>query len=132
MSNPKTPAPINKVRWLMLLYIAVILLGTMSFAASTEFTEKRELFRGLLRVAGFSYLVWWLPTLDKRAWWAAVVACGFFAGLGLLSVLVFMSAGMSHEAGVLVFAAIVVVPLYALTHAFVVLMQEATRQHFEA
>lgn len=131
MSATAIPVSVTKVRRLMLLYAAAILLSTLVFAVDTGFMEKRELFRGLLRVAGFSYLAWWLPSLDKRAWWTSVIACGLLSAIGLVALLLVV-VGLDNGSSVLWALAKMAVPLYALGHAFLILVQSETRWHFEA
>ncbi len=115
----------------MLLYAAAVLLGTLVFAVGTEFTEKRELFRGLLRVALFAYLVWWLPSLDKRAWWTSVIACGVLGVIGIVTMLLLFGVGLAEGSSVAWALIKIAVPLYALAHAFIILVRTETRWHFE-
>lgn len=131
MKDPVIPDPVEKVRRLMLLYAAAVLLGTLVFAVGTEFTEKRELFRGLLRVALFAYLVWWLPSLDKRAWWTSVIACGVLGVIGIVTMLLLFGVGLAEGSSVAWALIKIAVPLYALAHAFIILVRTETRWHFE-
>lgn len=132
MKAQAMPTSIKNVRRLMLLYVAVILIGTIIYAFDTGFVDKRELFRGMLRAAGFSYLAWWLPSLDKRAWWASVIACGVLAVLGLGALLLLPDLGAASNSAVLWTTLKVAVAVYALAHAFIILMQSETRNNFEA
>lgn len=131
MKNVDIPGSVNNVRWLLLLYAGAVLLGTLAFAMDTGFMEKREFLRGLVRVAGISYLAWWLPSLDRRAWWVSTLACGILAAIGIGTLMLSLIAGGAN--GLTLWAATkVALPIYALTHAFIILMRRETRVHFAA
>ena len=131
MRFSSAPAPVKKAAWLMIAYAAAVLIGTISFAVQTGFTETRELVRGLVRVTGFALLVWWLLSLDKRAWWVSVIACAVLCLLGILAVATFLFVGAAYQPDFLRLALQLFVPTYLLGHATFVLIQRNTRQHFE-
>lgn len=129
--NTAAPAKVKQASLLMLSYAAAILIGTVLFAVKTDFTHSKELIRGLVRVAGISYLAFWLLKLDKRAWWFAVVACAVFASFGVVGILTLGFVGIAHDASVFSLLLGVILPTYFLGHATLILVQRETRELFQ-
>ena len=126
------PGTVKRASLLMLSYAVVVLIGTVWFAVQTDFSQTKELFRGLVRVAGISGLAFWLLTLDKRAWWLSIGACSFLAILGVIGIVTLGFAGLAYDTSLLWFVLKLVVPVYLLGHAVLILAKRETRDLFHA
>ena len=125
-----TPVPVKRASFLMLLYAGVIFISTTWFALQTDFSHREELFRGLVRVAGMTGLAFWLLTLDKKAWWLSIAACGFLAVLGVVGILTLGFAGVAYDTSLLWVVLNVAVPVYLLGHTTLLLAKRETRRVF--
>lgn len=114
----------------MLSYSAFILFGTAWFAVQTDFSNTRELFRGLIRVVGMTGLAFWLLTLEKWAWRFSIAACAFISLIGVIGVLAIGFVGVTHDSSFFWHLLQLVAPLYLLGHATFLLAKAETRQHF--
>jgi len=126
------PADVKKASLLIASYALVVLLGVVIAVVQVGIPEPTQTFRGLLRVLGMSCIAWWLLSLDKRAWWFAVVLIGFFLGIAAFGlVLMLYYGGISNDLVISTFLKLAL-PLYLLTHALILLVQKTTRQYFFA
>ncbi|MBW0147938.1 hypothetical protein [Marinobacter arenosus] len=126
------PHQVKRASMFLLSYALIVLVGTLFYAFESGGEDTRELFRGLIRVAGISYIAWWLLSLKKEAWWFAVGACGFLSLLGLVGIGALLYAGSIVSTDYYLLVLKLIAPLYLLIHALVILVREDTRSLFIA
>ena len=126
------PPPVKKASGLVLSYAVLVLMGTLWFAIETDFSQLRELGRGLLRAGGMAAIALWLPTLDKRAWWFAVMVCAVLVALGLVGIATVAFAGIRGDGASAGLLLRIAVPVYLLGQAAFVLVRKPTRALFRS
>lgn len=132
IKNAKVSTDVKNASLLLATYAVWVLVGTVWYAVDTDFENTKELIRGLIRFGGVTYVAWWLLTLDKRAWWFAVAASGFFSSMGVLAIAMFIYIGSTYDSIFLVMIVKLLVPLYLLIHALIILCKKETRAQFQS
>jgi hypothetical protein len=124
------PAPVKHASALMVSYALLVLVGTLTFAVQTDFTESRELFRGLMRATGVTCLAFWILTMNKMAWWFTVAVCSVLSALGIVGIVMLGVVGLAVDDSFLSLALTLVIPTYVLTHTVIILRRRDIRAQF--
>lgn len=130
IKEASVPFNIKKASLLMATYGFWILIWAIWFAFDTNFENSKELFRGIVRFAGMTYLAWWLLSLNKKSWWFAIGACGFFATMGFIGIISFIYLGVTTDRTYLLILLKLLVPTYLLSHVFAILINPKNRKLF--
>lgn len=96
--DPNIPAEVRKASGLIITYALIVFISAIWYGVTSNFEDTRGFIRAMIRFGGMFYVAWWLLSLDKKAWWFAIIPCTLFLIMGIVAVGAFLFLGYMYDA----------------------------------